>query len=156
MMRSLLLPLLIYAFSFSTFAGTKPKLEKFSKIKKNMRKTEVVKILGSPYTSRRWKGKDRWIYHFYQKKEGVIRQIPREVHFSDGIVSYTGLPPKPKLSAAKQDEENLKSDLKALKDWESHKQKAVEAREEYRQWVKEVRNKDENPNFTVPRFKSVD
>ena len=149
--------LLVLVSSFSqSWAGTKPDLEDFDKIALKMRKTEVIEYLGSPYTSFRDSGKDRWIYHFYKNRgEKVVNQEVREIHFESGEVSYKGTPLKAKISAEEQDKINLQKDLEELDKWEKHKKKAVDAREEYRQWVLERRNKHDDPDAYVPQFKPV-
>lgn len=153
---SLLLTAMFFSPTFSLAGDTKAKLSDFKKVKLKMLKTEVIRLLMSPKKSYRWKGKDRWVYYFFNKSsDGVVSQIVKEVHFLDGLVEYMGPPKKPKKSAAEQDAENLQADLQALDDWEAHKQKAKDSRDAYRKYVQEVHNKSPEKAY-VPQFKSVD
>ena len=136
-------------------AGTKSTLADFEKVKMGMEKTEVLALLHSPYSSRRWRGQDRWMFHFYEQKDGIVVKIKKELLFKAGTVSYKGDPLKAKVSAEEQDKINLAADLKDLEDWKKHKKKAVDARREYKEWVQQVHNKDPDPEITVPRFKPI-
>ena len=147
----------LFAFLLSTvtFSGTKSTLSDFAKVRVGMAKTEVLAEVHSPHTSRRWKGQDRWEYHFYEKKGDIVVTIKKEVLFKEGVVTYAGEPLTPKVSAEEQDKINLAADLKALEDWEAHKQKAVDAREEYKEWVRDAKNDDPDPDVRLPKFEKI-
>ena len=61
-------------------------LKEFEKITPGMEKDDVLSYIGSPSTSLRLHGRDRWIYVFYTDR---IR-FEKEVHFFEGGVIYVG------------------------------------------------------------------
>lgn len=63
----------------------------FEKVQNGMDKHQVLETLGDPSTTTRLHGKDRWIYRFYD--DGVAQE--KEVHFTNGAVSYVGAPWNP-------------------------------------------------------------
>jgi hypothetical protein len=73
-----------------------------------MDKTTVLEVAGSPKVSKRWQGKDRWVYRFYSPTDG--HQI-REVHFENGIATYVGGRMNAQVSAEEQDRLNDASNL---------------------------------------------
>lgn len=77
--------------------------KEFGGIKDGMAKDEVLSEAGGPNVSRRWHGKDRWIYN-YGKAPGD--EQTREVHFENGKAVYVGQKPVPKISAEEQDRLN--------------------------------------------------
>jgi hypothetical protein len=72
-----------------------------------MEKDEIIDQAGGPNVSRRWKGKDRWIYNF---KTPDGRQT-REVHFEEGRAVYVGDKVVPLVSAEEQDRINEQSNV---------------------------------------------
>ena len=75
-----------------------------STIRLGMDKSTVVETVGGPTVSRRWKGKDRWIYRFRQGPPE--NHETREVHFENGRVVYVGKEVVPDVSAEEQDRIN--------------------------------------------------
>ncbi|MGZ3781617.1 MAG: outer membrane protein assembly factor BamE domain-containing protein [Pseudobdellovibrionaceae bacterium] len=61
-------------------------LKQFSEIKPGMEKAEILDIVGSPQSTQRFHGKDRWSYIFY---DNYIR-VEKEVHFFNGSAVYVG------------------------------------------------------------------
>lgn len=83
---------LVFGFVFVSCQSSPVKVFD-EEIKKGMDKNQVLHIMGTPNTSGRFHGKDRWIYVMY---EGDTRHR-KEVHFSDGFAVYVGnefQPPK--------------------------------------------------------------
>lgn len=98
--------------------------KEFKNVKPGMEKDEVLSATGGPYTSKRWKGKDRWIYEFKGTPEGAQT---REVHFENGKAVYVGSKVVPAVSGEEQDRINDESNAiedKKLTDerrtWEAH------------------------------------
>lgn len=101
-----------------------PRYKEFKNVKNGMEKDEVLAATGGPYTSKRWKGKDRWIYEFKGTPEG---SQTREVHFENGKAVYVGMKVVPAVSGEEQDRLNEESNIaeeKKLADerraWEAH------------------------------------
>lgn len=86
-----------------------PRHESFKDVKPGMEKDVVLESAGGPYTSRRWNGKDRWIYEYRNTPNGPVT---KEVHFKDGKVVYSGDKVVPAVSAAEQDRLNDESNRK--------------------------------------------
>jgi outer membrane protein assembly factor BamE (lipoprotein component of BamABCDE complex) len=84
-----------------------PRYKEFSRLKEGMEKDQVIEQAGGPNVSRRWKGKDRWIYD-YKTPDG--RQT-REVHFEEGRAVYVGSKVVPLVSAEEQDRINEQSNV---------------------------------------------
>lgn len=143
---------LLHPFSH---AGTRPEMSDFQKVELGMEKTEVIALLGSPWTSRRWEEQDRWTYRFHEKKGNVVSTVLQEILFKDGKVAYKGAPLAPKITAEEQDKINLQNDLDELEKWKQHQEKAKQARDEYEEWVREVSGKNVDPESVVPQFKPV-
>lgn len=90
--------------------------EKFdSSIKVGMDKSTVVETVGGPTVSRRWKGKDRWIYRFRQG--APENHETREVHFENGRAVYVGKEFVPEVSAEEQDRLNEIAVNEDLRRW---------------------------------------
>ena len=77
--------------------------KRFEAIHLGMEKSAVVETIGSPNITRRWNGKDRWIYEYRDHSDLVVI---REVHFEHGKSVYFGPPIPPPVSAAEQDKIN--------------------------------------------------
>lgn len=68
-------------------------------VKIGMDKNQILHIMGTPNTSGRFHGKDRWIYVVY---DNDVR-YRKEVHFDDGHAVYVGneyVPPAGKQASA--------------------------------------------------------
>lgn len=109
----------------SAFSGCQtPRYKEFENAKVGMEKDQVLSATGGPYTSRRWKGKDRWIYEFKGTPEG---SQTREVHFENGKAVYVGMKVVPAVSGEEQDRMNEESNAAEeqklaaeRKAWEAH------------------------------------
>jgi hypothetical protein len=82
-----------------------PRHVEFQQVRQGMEKDLVIEAAGGPEKSRRWQGKDRWIYEFSETPEGPQT---REVHFEDGRAVYVGTKIPPVISAEEQDRINEK------------------------------------------------
>lgn len=71
----------------------------FNKVSLGHDKSDVLEVVGGPSWKDRRNGMDRWTYIIYQ--DGV--RLERQVQFLDGIVTYSGEPIQPFLSAEEQD-----------------------------------------------------
>jgi outer membrane protein assembly factor BamE (lipoprotein component of BamABCDE complex) len=80
----------------------------FENVRVGMDKTTVLEVAGSPKVSKRWHGKDRWVYRFYSPTDG--HQI-REVHFQNGIATYVGGRMNALVTAEDQDRLNEASNV---------------------------------------------
>lgn len=85
-----------------------PRHKEFAQIQDGMLKDDVVQAAGSPTRTQRWQGKDRWIYVYYP--DGKTQDV-KEVHFTEGKVTYKGVPVTPEVSAEDQDRRNEESNL---------------------------------------------
>ena len=101
------LPTALIALSLLSACQT-PRYKEFTGIKPGMQKDQVLETAGGPTVSRRWNGKDRWIYNYATTPEGTQT---REVHFEDGKAVYVGAKPIPKVTAAEQDRLNEESNV---------------------------------------------
>lgn len=124
-------------------------VKQFSKVQPGMEKDDVLEIMGSPSQSRRFHGKDRWSYVFYEDR---IR-FEKEVHFFEGKAIYIGdlwQPPEEQSAVAvdkRNAELNEKIDLEVKQDIEKH-------RKAYDSYEAEVRGHDKVryvPSFTPIR-----
>lgn len=61
-------------------------LKSFESVRPGMDKHQVLEALGSPTATTRMRGKDRWIYRFYD--DGI--RFEKEVHFLSGTVVHIG------------------------------------------------------------------
>lgn len=102
---------LIWIFLSSLVACQSSPLNRFGDLKKGMEKVQVVDLLGSPKSTQRWQGKDRWLYEFTTSE----RLVEKEVHFQDGQLVYAGNPVRPLVSAADQDRINDKQNVEVEK-----------------------------------------
>jgi hypothetical protein len=76
-----------------------------------MTKSAVIELIGGPSKTRRWKGKDRWIYELH-RNDGTVKA--EEIHFEGGKVTYVGPSIPPAVSAQEQDRLNESANLKSL------------------------------------------
>jgi hypothetical protein len=75
----------------------------FENLHVGMEKSAVVETAGSPTITRRWEGKDRWIYEYRDRTDKVV---VKEIHFENGKSVYVGPPPPPTITASEQDKIN--------------------------------------------------
>lgn len=95
--------------AFLSACQTSPLKTFDDEVKVGMDKNNVLAIMGTPNTSGRFHGKDRWIYVVYE--DGV--RFRKEVHFEDGHAVYVGneyVPPKDQ-QAATIDQVNLEEEV---------------------------------------------
>lgn len=85
-----------------------PRQKEFVRIEEGMLKDQVIEAAGNPTRTQRWQGKDRWIYVYYPDEKTVDT---KEVHFTDGRVTYIGTPPIPSVAAEEQDRINAESNF---------------------------------------------
>jgi outer membrane protein assembly factor BamE len=83
-----------------------PAWRSFDQVKIGHDKSVVVETIGSPTKTRRWQGKDRWVYEFGDHPNGAM---VREIVFEDGRVIYTGVFLLPNVNANEQDKLNESS-----------------------------------------------
>ncbi len=119
-------------------------LEKFDSLQEGIDKDQVLSEVGSPNSSMRRAGKDRWIYRIYDQK----LLVQREAHFSEGVLVYRGQPVPPKISAAEQDTLNQVANAQAEIESQKNRQSAKQSLQSYEV---EVKGSDEVrfvPTFT--------
>ena len=101
-----------------TFAGglltgcVTPRYKEFKNVKQGMEKDQVLSAAGGPNYSKRWKGKDRWIYEMKNTPEG---SQTKEVHFEEGKAVYVGSKVVPAVSGEEQDRINEESNVQEEK-----------------------------------------
>ena len=106
-------------------------------VKVGMDKNKILHIMGTPTTSGRFHGKDRWIYVLY---DDDVR-FRKEVHFEDGHAVYVGndyQPPK-ENSASVVDENNMVQE-KILQ--EEEKQRVVDVGNQLNKYEDDIRGKN--------------
>ena len=97
----------------STLSGCQTsRLSAFENVKPGMDKPLVLAEVGSPDISRRWNGKDRWIYNLTSRSE---EPQTKEVHFENGRAVYVGGKIAPDVSAEQQDRLNAAAEIEAQK-----------------------------------------
>ncbi|MES3038039.1 MAG: outer membrane protein assembly factor BamE [Bdellovibrionota bacterium] len=96
-MKNSLLILLISTFALCGCQTSM--LKEFESLTPGMEKDDVLDHMGSPVTTLRRQGKDRWFYVFYQDN----LRFEKEIQFFEGKVIYVGdlwqLPPEQQASA---------------------------------------------------------
>jgi outer membrane protein assembly factor BamE (lipoprotein component of BamABCDE complex) len=134
--------------TFSSCAGYQ---ERFNEVEPGMEKHDVLEIMGNPKYTRRYQGVDRWGYIFYE--EG--RRFERQVHFREGVVTYRGNRPQPKISAEDQDRINAQENATIAAQETQRVQddfvRRKQISEEYIEYSRGNRN-----DATVPQFRSID
>lgn len=145
MIRNIFIFLLIGS-SFFLIGCQTNMLKEFERITPGMEKHDVLAHMGSPMTSLRLHGRDRWIYIFYADQ----LRFEKEVHFYDGSVIYVGEKWEP--IAAKQaafiDQQNAKQDEALARQRESDVQ---ERRQNYDGYIRAIELRDRvryMPEFT--------
>lgn len=116
----------------------------FAKVQSGMDKHSVLQIMGSPDTTLRRSGQDRWYYNYYEQNT----PITKEVRFQEGLAVYSGDPVKPALSAADEDKRNEESNLAIAKEWERTHAKS-ETTESH------VGTQEEESSKFIPSFEPV-
>lgn len=124
-------------FGFALMGCQTSMLKQFGKLKPGMEKDDVLGIMGSPNSTTRSKGKDRWTYVIYDDR---IR-FEKEVQFFEGNAIYVGevWEPAPEFTAiamdAANDSKNQAIDAEIARDIEKH-------RKSYESYESEVRGND--------------
>lgn len=78
-------------------------IRSFEKVHPGMDKHQVLETVGTPTSTTRLHGKDRWLYRFYD--DGI--RFDKEIHFLDGIVVQSGeYNPPAEQTAATVDKKN--------------------------------------------------
>ncbi len=124
----------------------------FEKIKPGADKDTVLDMLGSPRNITRMGGEDRWYYMYYQDE---IRQ-QKEVHFSNGLVTYSGERQKPavEVDPVAVDQKNIEMNKKYEDELEARKAASKNAFNNYQKYEKKVKKEDEIQY--LPEFESVE
>jgi outer membrane protein assembly factor BamE (lipoprotein component of BamABCDE complex) len=99
----------------------------FQSIREGWGKDEVLEAAGPPNRSKRFNGKDRWIYVF--KNKNSVSTV-REVHFSAGHVVYVGAAVEPEQTAEEADRQNELANVADAKKRQEDLQKHRQAIEE--------------------------
>lgn len=110
---------LIFVILFSAFSlgcQTLPQTD-FAKVQPGMDKHSVLEIMGSPNSTVRRSGQDRWYYNFYVQNSPVIK----EVRFQEGLAVYSGDQMKPEISAEEQDRRNEESNQALIAEYEKER-----------------------------------
>ena len=125
--------LLILTVSF-VFGCATSEVRQFSNVKTGMEKSQVLGLMGSPWTTTRFHGKDRWIYVIYE--EGVRHE--REVHFLNGSAVYVGDAYKPDeiKTAVVEDKKNEELEKQMTEESAKVKKENKNAYSDYEQEVK--------------------
>lgn len=110
-MKHLISILLLSAFSLG--CQTLPQTD-FAKVQPGMDKHSVLEIMGSPNSTLRRSGQDRWYYNYYEQNSPVTK----EVRFQEGLAVYSGDLMKPALSAEDEDKRNEESNQALVADYE--------------------------------------
>ncbi len=124
---------------FFMFGCQTSQVRQFSKIKSGMEKSEVLDLMGTPWTTIRFHGKDRWIYVIYE--EGVRSE--REVHFLNGSSVYVGDAWKPEevKTAVARDKSNEDLEKQMSEETAKFKKENKNAYSDYEKEVKGVGKK---------------
>lgn len=139
----------IYLFFVILASGCQTNmLKQFDKITPGMEKDDVLEMMGSPTTSLRFHGKDRWIYVFYEDK----LRFEKEIHFFENNVTYKGerWEPSPENQASKIDSKNEKEALEISK---QNAQRDLDNKNAYDDYLRRVQKTD-RVNY-MPTFEPV-
>lgn len=148
-MRRWVKNLFVISLVFSLSACQHSPVRQLEKVKNGMDKTEVLELMGTPWTTTRLHGKDRWIYVFYDNNV----RVEREVHFSNGAVVYVGeaWQPEPEKQAEIRDKKN--DDLN--KQWVEEEKKNKEIRQNaYSEYEKEVKGEGKKVKY-LPDYQEI-
>lgn len=124
-------------------------LKEFDDVKAGMDKDDVLNIMGSPRSTQRFHGKDRWRYTIYNSN----MRYEKEVHFKEGLAVYVGEPwePPTELSAAVVDQKNEELNNKIDQMLKDEAQSSKTNFDAYQSKVK-----GEDKVRYLPEFKGVD
>ena len=114
-----------------------------------MEKAEVLDLMGTPWTTTRFHGKDRWIYVIYENGA----RAEREVHFLNGASVYVGDAWKPEETKSAVVEDKKKEDLEKQMAEESAKIKK-ENKNAYTEYEKEVKGHGKNVLY-MPEYEEI-
>lgn len=112
-------------------------LKQFAKVHAGMDKHDVVELMGSPSTTTRLHGKDRWMYVFY---EDDIR-YSKEVHFNAGLATYVGEPWQAEEEKRAETVDKKNDSMNQAFEAEE-KQRKESAKKAYSDYEKQVRSED--------------
>lgn len=121
-------------------------IRQFSKLKPGMDKGQVLEVMGSPQSTRRFKGHDEWTYKFFEGDQEHLK----EVHFEYGKAVYIGDQAKPAVSAEETDKRNQDAELAAINDQASKKANLRKEVEEF------DKKKGEDELQFAPEFKPLE
>lgn len=109
-------------------------LKDFESLQTGMDKNQVLNRMGSPSTSTRFKGMDRWIYKIY---DNDLRYI-REVHFLDDKAVYVGEEHQPEESRKAEviDEKNQAEEIVIAEREVQHKKDLEKSYQDYQKKAK--------------------
>jgi outer membrane protein assembly factor BamE len=127
--------LLIFLFMISMLSACQSNPKKqFESLKMGMEKTDVLEEMGTPWTTTRLHGKDRWIYVYYD--DGI--RYEKEVHFLNGAAVYIGDTWKPaeEKQAEVKDKKNDELEKKFEEDAKHVKEEQKNAFTNYEKEVK--------------------
>ena len=82
--------LVVFLISILCFACSTAPVDRFSKIKVNMSKDDVLEIVGNPNRAERYNGKDKWAYRYYTDEDSNQWDY-RQVTFVEGKVVSVGV-----------------------------------------------------------------
>lgn len=123
---SILFWALFLTLSSITSCTTSPKRD-FEKIQVGMDKADVLELMGNPKRTRRWKGKDEWIYRFYDNNQEVQKKLVFELGRVIEIAEFSDRPtPQQELQDASTWEE-YESAAKKIKSNPNQENKAKES-----------------------------
>jgi outer membrane protein assembly factor BamE len=139
----------IFVASMSLTACQTSPLRQFSDVKPGMEKSQVLDIMGTPWTTTRLHGKDRWIYVIYDN--GI--RTEREVHFQNGAAVYVGEAWTPEESKQAEVQDKTNEELEKQIKEESLKIKQ-ENKNAYSDYEKEVRGQGKKVKY-IPDFEAL-
>lgn len=138
----------VVVLSFLTTSCQTSMVKQFSEVKPGMEKAEVLDLMGSPQTTQRFHGKDRWTYIFY---DDHIR-FEKEVQFFNGSAIYVGETWQPEVEKgavamdSMVERKNREIDEQIVRDVEQHR-RAYDAYE--------AKSKGEGKIRYVPNFEPI-
>lgn len=143
--------LLLFSICFLLASCQTNMARQFDKISPGMDKDAVLDKLGSPRHITRMNGEDRWYYLYYQ--EDVRQQ--KEIHFKDGLVSYSGEKKKPvaEIDPVVVDTKNSEINRQLDEETEKRKTASKNAYNDYLKYEKKV--KKENEIQYLPDFEPL-
>lgn len=141
--------LLLVAFAVVMSGCQTNMLKAFNSVKNGMDKDDVLDIMGSPQSSQRFHGKDRWRYNFYADD----LRYEKEVHFQEGAAVYVGdkWEPPQEESAVAVDQRN---EINNAKIDAILKEEAEKAKTDFDAYQTKIKGEDKVRY--LPEFKGVD